>query len=107
MNKVQLSEVISEKVGLTQKQVEAVLEAFVDTVIKTLRDGGKVSLSGFGAFLTKRRVSRIGVNPRNPSEKIQIPAVTVPKFKAGKRLKEGLKNIRETHTDTDSQETGE
>jgi DNA-binding protein HU-beta len=56
-----------------------------------LKKGDEVVLTGFGAFSVKMRAARTGVNPQKPSEKIQIPAVKVPKFKAGKALKDELK----------------
>jgi DNA-binding protein HU-beta len=92
MNKVELSEKISEKLGITKKQVEDMLNAFEEVVISTLQQGGEVSLTGFGSFSAKQRAARMGVNPKNPTEKIHIPAVTVPKFKAGKSFKDALKN---------------
>lgn len=91
MNKVELSEKVSVKVGLTRKQVEDVLEALLATITETLVAGGEVTLTGFGQFLTKRRNARMGVNPQKPGEKMQIPAVTVAKFKTGKNLKDALK----------------
>lgn len=92
MNKVELSEKISEKLGVTKKQVEDMLNAFEEVVISTLQQSGEVSLTGFGSFSAKQRAARMGVNPKNPTEKIHIPAVTVPKFKAGKSFKDALKN---------------
>ncbi|MFH1077949.1 MAG: HU family DNA-binding protein [Patescibacteria group bacterium] len=91
MNKAELISVIAEKVGLTKKQAEDMVETFVLTVVETLKKGDEVTIAGFGAFSAKRRAGRTGVNPQNPTEKIQIPAVTVPKFKAGKGLKDALK----------------
>ncbi|NLZ96721.1 MAG: HU family DNA-binding protein [Candidatus Magasanikbacteria bacterium] len=91
MNKAELSQAIANKVGLSKKEAEAMIEAFVDIVTTTLKSGGEVNIAGFGAFSAKMRAGRIGVNPQNPSEKIQIPPVTVPKFKAGKGLKDALK----------------
>ena len=67
------------------------LGAFEEVVTDTLKAGGEVTLTGFGTFMSKRREARMGVNPQKPGEKIQIPAVTVPKFKAGKSLKDALK----------------
>lgn len=67
------------------------LASFVTIVINTLKQGGEVTISGFGAFSAKTRAGRVGVNPQNPNEKIQIPSVIVPKFKAGKALKDALK----------------
>lgn len=91
MNKADLSQAIANKVGLSKKESEAMIEAFVDIVTTTLKSGGEVNIAGFGAFSSKMRAGRVGVNPQNPSEKIQIPPVTVPKFKAGKGLKDALK----------------
>ena len=59
--------------------------------ITTLKSGGEVAFAGFGTFSAKKRAARVGVNPKKPTEKIQIPAMTVPKFKAGKALKDALK----------------
>jgi DNA-binding protein HU-beta len=91
MNKAELTRTIAEKANVTKKQAEDMLDTFVDTVTKTLQRGGEVTIAGFGAFSAKQRAGRTGVNPQNPSEKIQIPPVTVPKFKAGKSLKDALK----------------
>ena len=95
MNKIELAEKISEKVGLTKSQVESVLNTFVDVTINTLKQGGDVTLTGFGAFSARRRKGREGINPRKPDEKITIPSVVVAKFKAGKNLKEALKATKE------------
>lgn len=92
MNKAELINVIAEKVGVTKKQAEDMIESFVDIVISELQKGNEVTIAGFGQFLSKRRAGRMGVNPQNPTEKIQIPSVTVPKFKAGKSLKDALKS---------------
>ena len=91
MNKAELSVAIADKVGMAKKEAESVIEAFVDIVTSTLKGGGEVNIAGFGAFSAKTRAGRVGVNPQRPTEKIQIPPVTVPKFKAGKGLKDALK----------------
>jgi DNA-binding protein HU-beta len=91
MNKAELAEKLAEKLAVTKKQAEDFLENFEQIVTSTLKSGGEVTLTGFGTFMSKKREARMGVNPRNPSEKIQVPAVTVPKFKAGKALKDALK----------------
>ncbi len=91
MNKALLSQEIAQKVGLSKKEGEDMVEAFVDIVTSTLKGGGEVNIAGFGAFSAKTRAGRVGVNPQRPTEKIQIPPVTVPKFKAGKGLKDALK----------------
>jgi len=91
MNKAELAQAIADKVGTSKKEGEEMVAAFVNIVTSTLTSGGQVNIAGFGAFSAKTRAGRVGVNPQNPSEKIQIPPVTVPKFKAGKGLKDALK----------------
>jgi DNA-binding protein HU-beta len=91
MNKVILAEQIAEKIGLNKKQAEEMLEAFEEVTTAALKRGEEVTLTGFGTFSARKRTSRMGVNPQHPTEKIQIPEVTVPKFKAGKALKDALK----------------
>jgi len=92
MNKAELAEAIASKVGLAKNQVIDLLDAFEDTVTTTIKGGNEVTLTGFGTFSARQRAARMGVNPQNPSEKIQIPEVLVPKFKAGKTLKDALKS---------------
>jgi DNA-binding protein HU-beta len=91
MNKAELAAKLAEKLNLSKKQGEDFVAAFEEIVTDTLKTGGEVTIAGFGTFSAKVRAGRMGVNPQNPSEKIQIPAVTVPKFKAGKALKDALK----------------
>lgn len=91
MNKADLAQHVAGKLNLPKRQVEDTLNAVLETVVEMLKKGDEVVLTGFGAFSAKMRAARQGVNPQNPSQKIQIPAVTVPKFKAGKALKDALK----------------
>ena len=91
VNKDQLVERIASRANVNKKEVEDVLNAFEDVVIQVMKEGGEAVLTGFGAFLARRREARVGVNPQKPSERIQVPAVMVPKFKAGKTLKDALK----------------
>ncbi len=95
MNKAELIVRLAEKTSTTKKQAEDLLEAYVDIVTETLKAGGEVNIAGFGAFMPKLRKARIGVNPQTKQE-IQIAAVTTPKFKAGKGLKEALKHSGQT-----------
>ncbi|HLC89867.1 MAG TPA: HU family DNA-binding protein [Patescibacteria group bacterium] len=92
MNKAELIEAISQKINLPKKEVEDVIDSLTETITTKIKEGQEVTLTGFGAFSARSRKGRIGVNPRNPAEKIEIPSVVVPKFKAGKNLKEALKN---------------
>lgn len=91
MNKADVAQALAEKLNISKREGEDMLNAFLDLVTATLKSGGEVVLTGFGAFSVKQRAARIGVNPQKPTEKIQIPAVKVPKFKAGKALKDALK----------------
>ncbi len=91
MNKAELIENLSTSASLSKKQVEDLLDSFVNLVQTTLKAGNEVTIAGFGTFLARHRSARMGVNPQNPTEKIQIPEVIVPKFKAGKGLKDALK----------------
>ena len=91
MNKQDLANAIAQAADVSKKVALDMLEAFESIVTKTLVEGGEVSLTGFGNFSVSQRKARMGVNPQKPSEKIQIPAVKVPKFKAGKSLKDAVK----------------
>lgn len=91
MNKAELIDLLAEKTAVTKRQAEAMLEAFMEAVTKELKSGSEVALSGFGTFSAKKRAGRVGINPQTKA-KIQIPPVTVPKFKPGKTLKDTLRN---------------
>ncbi|MFH1661657.1 MAG: HU family DNA-binding protein [Candidatus Falkowbacteria bacterium] len=91
MNKAGLIERVAAEAKTTKKEAEKMLESLVSVIINELKVGNEVTITGFGAFLTRTRHARRGVNPQNPSEKIQIPEVRVAKFKTGKTLKDALK----------------
>lgn len=95
MNKAELLDKVAEKTGVGKKEVIKVMEGFEELVIASLKKGEEVTLTGFGTWLAKFRSARGGVNPQKPSERIQVPAVTVPKFRAGKTLKDALKEKKE------------
>ncbi|MEX0597812.1 MAG: HU family DNA-binding protein, partial [Candidatus Paceibacterota bacterium] len=84
--KAELVSAVADMAGTSKKDAEAVLQAFLDVVTKTLSKGETVTLAGFGTFSVTQRQAREGVNPRT-LEKIQIAATKTPKFKAGKKLK--------------------
>ena len=91
MTKTEMVDAVAKGTGLTKKSAAAVLEAVTDIITKDLKKGNNVVITGFGTFRVSKRVARTGVNPRNPSEKIKIPAMKVPTFKAGKALKEAVR----------------
>jgi DNA-binding protein HU-beta len=82
---------IADKAGLSRRDAGKAVDAFLETITDTLKGGGDVAFTGFGKFSTSHRAARQGVNPRNPSEKVNIPAATVPKFTAGSQLKQAVK----------------
>ena len=87
MNKTELIDAMASKTGMTKKNAEAALNAFVETVSEELVKGGKVALTGFGTFEVSERAEREGRNPQ-PGETMKIAASKAPKFKAGKVLKD-------------------
>lgn len=87
MNRSELVEAMAKKAGLSKKDADAALSAFIDSVGDELKKGGKVQLIGFGTFEVSKRAARTGVNPLT-KEKIKIKAAKAPKFKAGAGLKD-------------------
>lgn len=92
MNKVELSEAVGERIGTSKAEIERVINTILEVITEQLKSGAEVNLTGFGAFSVSERAARAGVNPQNPVERIQIPATKVPKFKAGKGLKEAVRS---------------
>jgi DNA-binding protein HU-beta len=82
---------IASKTDLSRRDAAKAVDAFLDTVTDALKGGDDVSFTGFGKFSTQHRKARQGVNPRNPSQKVEIPAATVPKFSAGSQLKQAVR----------------
>ncbi len=91
MNKTELIDAIAKETKLSKKDAGAAVNAFVDVVTKELKKKGKVQLVGFGTFETSKRAARTGKNPQTGAA-LKIPAATVPKFKAGKALKDLVNN---------------
>lgn len=87
MNKVELVSAIAKETGLTKKDSEAAVKAFVKVVSASLAKGQPVQLIGFGTFDVGKRPARTGRNPKT-GETIKIAAAKTPKFKAGKALKD-------------------
>ena len=94
MNKSELAQHMSDKLQVSKKLADDFVALFEEIVTKELARGGEVTIAGFGTFSARTRKGRIGVNPQKPSEPITIPSVVVPKFKAGKALKDTLKGKR-------------
>ncbi len=90
MNKAAIAEIIHEKMGGTKVSAEQTLDAVLEAMVGTLKKGGEVSIAGLGIFSTKARAARTARNPKT-GEPIQVPATTVPKFRAAKALKDAVK----------------
>lgn len=90
MTKDQLLEMMAKKAEISKRAAGDALDAVIEAVTKTLQKGGKLTLTGFGSFSISKRSARQGVNPKTGA-KIKIPAMKVPKFKAGKILKEAVR----------------
>lgn len=91
MTKAELVEKISQKINLTKKDTERVVNIVFGSIIQALAQGDKVELRGFGSFRVRQRDSRDGRNPRTGAT-VQIPPKKVPFFKAGKELRELVDN---------------
>jgi nucleoid DNA-binding protein len=84
---------IYNKTGIAQKDVRVAVQKTLDAIAEALLRGDNVELRNFGVFEVQMRKSRIGRNPNQPEKDVVIPARAVIKFKAGKELKAGLKEL--------------
>ncbi|MCC6346558.1 MAG: HU family DNA-binding protein [Nitrospirales bacterium] len=90
MTKAELIDKIASGAGLTKADATKALDATLDAVKVSLKKGQKVTLVGFGTFSVSKRKARKGRNPRTGAE-IKIPATKIPKFTAGKTLKDSIR----------------
>jgi nucleoid DNA-binding protein len=91
VTKQEFVDAVASKANLSRRDAGAAVEAVLETVTDTLKSGDAITFTGFGKFSTSQRAAREGVNPRNPSQKVHIPAARVPKFSAGSQLKSAVK----------------
>ncbi len=87
MTKADLIEEVARVVEMTRRDSEVIVEAIFDSVVKSLRDGGKIEIRGFGSFRTRQRQARIGRNPKTGA-RVEVPAKRIPFFKPSKELKD-------------------
>ena len=90
MTKQEFVDAVAHKTSMSKRDAAAAVDAFLDTVEGALRAGDPVAFTGFGKFHVTHRSAREGVNPRNPTQKVHIPAANVPKFSAGSQLKKAV-----------------
>ncbi|MCF7846019.1 MAG: HU family DNA-binding protein [Candidatus Peribacteraceae bacterium] len=91
MNRQELIDALAAKLGLSKRLVTEVLEGLIATITSELKQGKNVTVTGFGTFRVSQRAARSGVSPRNPNQRIEIPALRVPAFRAGKTLKDAIR----------------
>ena len=89
MNKSELIDQIAKSADLSKAAAARALDAMIAAVQDTLKDDGMVTLVGFGSFYVGKRAARNGRNPRTGGS-IKIDAAKVPKFRAGKGLKDAV-----------------
>ena len=89
MTREDMIDAIAQKAGMTKKTASLVLTAALDGIAEALKAGEKVAFIGFGTFTVNKREARTGINPRTKA-KIEIPAKSVPVFRAGSALKEAV-----------------
>lgn len=90
MTKQQLIENLARETSMSKRQVDGFLGKLTGIVGQTIKKGEKVSITGFGTFDLGKRAARRGVNPQTGAE-IHIPEMPMPRFRAGKRLKEQVR----------------
>lgn len=90
MTKADLAQKISSVLGTSKADGERAMSTIIDEITRALKSGQDVALTGFGTFTVSNRKARQGINPQTRA-KIQIPAMKVPKFKAGKGLKDAVR----------------
>jgi len=86
LTKREIAKEVAAKIGATQADSAAAVQATLDVIAEELAKGGHIELRGFGVFEVKIRRSSVGRNPRKPEKPIVIPARKVIKFRAGKEL---------------------
>ena len=90
MIKADLIDAIAADTNFSKKDTDLFIRAFIENVSKALEEGDNVQLMGFGTFEVGERAAREGRNPKT-GETVKIPASKIPKFKAGKALKDRVK----------------
>ena len=90
MTKTELIAKIADELNVSKKLAGEFVNTFASTVINGVKEDKEVRIQGFGTFKLSHRAARTGVNPQNPSQKIQIPARNVPSFKAGSDFKKSV-----------------
>jgi DNA-binding protein HU-beta len=86
MNKAELIDVLTEKLGSDRRQATAAVENVVDTIVRAVHKGDSVTITGFGVFEQRRRAARVARNPRT-GETVKVKPTSVPAFRPGAQFK--------------------
>ncbi|KRQ30344.1 MULTISPECIES: HU family DNA-binding protein [Mycobacteroides] len=86
MNKAELIDVLTQKLGSDRRQATAAVEHVVDTIVRTVHKGESVTITGFGVFEQRRRAARVARNPRT-GETVKVKPTSVPTFRPGAQFK--------------------
>jgi len=86
VNKAELIDVLTEKLGTDRRHATAAVENFVDTVVRAVQKGESVTITGFGVFEQRRRAARVARNPRT-GETVKVKPTSVPAFRPGAQFK--------------------
>src|SRR5271156_7108573 len=86
VNKAELIDVLTEKLGSDRRHATAAVENFVDTVVRAVQKGESVTITGFGVFEQRRRAARVARNPRT-GETVKVKPTSVPAFRPGAQFK--------------------
>ncbi len=95
MTKADLIEEVSRVVEMTRKEAEVIVETIFESIVKSLRNGDKIEIRGFGSFRTRQRQARIGRNPKS-GERVEVPAKRIPFFKPSKELRDIVNGVAAT-----------
>lgn len=90
MNKSEFVSRVAAQGDMSNAEAGRAVQAVLDVIQEALKGGEDVAFAGFGKFSVSQRAARTGVNPQDPSKKVQIPARTVPRFTPGAVLKEAV-----------------
>jgi integration host factor subunit beta len=94
MTKADLIEEVSRVVEMTRKDSEVIVEAIFDSIVRSLRQGDKIEIRGFGSFRTRQRQPRVGRNPKTGA-RVEVPPKRIPYFKPSKELKDLVNNAKQ------------
>ena len=86
MNKAELIDVLTQKLGSDRRQTTAAVENVVDTIVRAVHKGDSVTITGFGVFEQRRRAARVARNPRT-GETVKVKPTSVPAFRPGAQFK--------------------